>query len=110
MREPPVILRDAVLETCELLDAVQARLNLPDRLHAYAALQAVMHAAREGSPASSILRLAGGMPLFVGGITVCDWHPARDDEFPRGFRHRVAERWPLPPASNRPHSGQPQGD
>lgn len=95
MREPPVILRDAVLEACELLDALQAGLGLSDRMHAYAALQAVVHAARDGLPASSILRLAAGMPLFVGGITVRDWHPALDGQLQQGFRHRVAERLPL---------------
>ncbi|MCC5980673.1 MAG: DUF2267 domain-containing protein [Oceanicaulis sp.] len=107
MRQPPAVLRDAVSETCELLDAVQARLDLPDRMHAYAAMQAVLHAAREGLPASSTLRMAAGMPLFIGGLTVRDWHPATSQGGPNTFEHRVAERLPLsfPLAANDTASG-----
>ncbi|AZU04137.1 hypothetical protein X907_1605 [Glycocaulis alkaliphilus] len=149
MRQPPAVLRDAVSETCDLLDTVQARLGLSNRMHAYAALQAVLHAAREGLPASSTLRMAAGMPLFIGGLTVRDWYPAAPQSGPYTFERRVAERLPLsfplsapetasgvlfvlsrrmdpsalaclqasangfmphPAASNRPQSGQPQGD
>ena len=95
MREPPVILRDAVSETCDLLDAVQSQLGLPDRMHAYAAVQSVLHAAREGLPASSTLRMAAGMPLFIGGLTVRDWHPSAAHPDRQTFHHRVGERLPL---------------
>lgn len=95
MRQPPAALRDAVSEACDLLDAVEARLDLPDRMHAYAALQAVLHAAREGLPASSTLRMAAGMPLFIGGLTVRDWYPVTAQGGPQTFEHRVAERLPL---------------
>ncbi len=95
MREPPVILRDAVFEACDLLDAICARLQLPDRMHAYAALQAVLHATREGLPASSTLRLAAGMPLFIGGLTVQDWQLNTGETGPDTFLHRVGDRLPL---------------
>ncbi|MFN3834408.1 MAG: DUF2267 domain-containing protein [Glycocaulis sp.] len=95
MREPPVVLRDAVLETCSLLDEVRDGLGLRDRMQAYAAVRAVLHAMREGVPAISTLRIAAGMPLLAGGIAIEGWRPSPPGTQPPPFLDRAAEGLPL---------------
>ncbi|WP_439633483.1 DUF2267 domain-containing protein [Glycocaulis sp.] len=95
MREPPFVLRDALLETCELLEAIRSELRLRDQMHAYAVLYAVLRAARQGMPAASALRMAAGMPLVTAGLAIQGWH-TRVDAAPTGtFTDRVGDGLPL---------------
>ncbi|TRO96176.1 DUF2267 domain-containing protein [Glycocaulis profundi] len=72
---PPVVLRDAMSESCDLLDDIRATLDLQDRMHAYAALRVLLHALRDRMAAETVLATAAGMPLMVSGIAVQGWTP-----------------------------------
>ena len=93
-----------VQETNIWLKAIEQRLGIASRQHAYNALRAVLHVLRDRVPLATAVNLGAQLPLLIRGIYYEDWHhaatPAKDrhlEEFVDGIFQQLPPQFPVDP-------------
>ena len=73
----PSIIEHSVEKTHIWLKEIAAELGDEDRLYAYRALRAVLHALRDRLTVDVAAKLAAQLPTLIRGIYYEDWDPSR---------------------------------
>lgn len=76
-KRTPDAFDSAVQKSNLWLKDVQAEARLADRIQAYSALRAVLHALRDCLPQGGALKLASHLPLLLKGVFFDGWKPAK---------------------------------
>lgn len=75
--DDPSIIERSVEKTHIWLKELAEELGGSDRLYAYRALRAVLHALRDRLPVNTAAKLAAQLPTLIRGIYYEDWDPSR---------------------------------
>ena len=75
--DDPRIIELSVEKTHVWLKEIAQELGVEDRLYAYRALRAVLHALRDRVPVDVAAKLAAQLPTLIRGIYYEDWVPSR---------------------------------